>query len=383
MWDAASGQPLLTLTGHDGPGAGGGVSPGRDQAGQRQPRQDGAGVGRGQRRQLLATLHGHTDAVSGGGVSARTASGWPARGCDRTVRVWDAASGRQRWHPARAHGLVSGGGVRARTDAAGERRCDRTVRVWDAASGAALATLSGHDGGVWAVACRPDGTRLASAGDDRTVRVWDAASGRQLAHPAGPRRTVSGGGVSARMAPGWPAPASDRTVRLWDAASGQQLLVLPGHRTASGRSRSRPTAPGWRAPNDGTVRLRDVNRRGDPIILRGHEGGVLSVAFSPRRHQAGERILGPDGAGFWDAASGRQLLVLPGHESGVTGRVLARRHQAGERILGPDGAGWDATTSKQLHVLRGHGGAVRIVSSHETAPRWRAHRMTGLCGSGM
>jgi len=56
---------------------------------------------------------------------------------------------------------------------------DRTVRIWDPATGEHLHTLAGHTGPVLAVAYQPDGTRLATASDDRTVRIWDLATGEQ------------------------------------------------------------------------------------------------------------------------------------------------------------------------------------------------------------
>jgi serine/threonine protein kinase len=43
---------------------------------------------------------------------------------------------------------------------------DRTVKVWDAASGREALTLKGHTGPVWGVAFSPDGQRLASASLD-------------------------------------------------------------------------------------------------------------------------------------------------------------------------------------------------------------------------
>merc|ERR1711903_216571 len=57
---------------------------------------------------------------------------------------------------------------------------DKTVRVWDAASGEAVWTGEGHGEGVWSVAYSPDGTRIVSGSEDKTVRVWDAASGEAV-----------------------------------------------------------------------------------------------------------------------------------------------------------------------------------------------------------
>ena len=65
-------------------------------------------------------------------------------------------------------------------------------------------------------------------------------------------------------------------------------------RVGSGASRSRPRATGSsRAGRDGTVRLWQLDGRPAGAPFKGHEGGVWSVAFSPK----GDRIVsgGDDG----------------------------------------------------------------------------------------
>jgi hypothetical protein len=54
---------------------------------------------------------------------------------------------------------------------------DKTVKVWDAATGACVQTLEGHGDRVTSVAFSADGGRLASGSYDKTVKVWDAATG--------------------------------------------------------------------------------------------------------------------------------------------------------------------------------------------------------------
>jgi WD40 repeat protein len=57
---------------------------------------------------------------------------------------------------------------------------DRTVRLWDPATGRRLRKLTGHTDAVRAVAFAPAGRIMASAGDDGTVRLWDPAAGSAM-----------------------------------------------------------------------------------------------------------------------------------------------------------------------------------------------------------
>jgi WD40 repeat protein len=57
---------------------------------------------------------------------------------------------------------------------------ERTVRLWEVASGRGVARLEGHAGKVKCQAFSPNGTRLASGGYDRTLRLWDVAQYRPM-----------------------------------------------------------------------------------------------------------------------------------------------------------------------------------------------------------
>jgi hypothetical protein len=57
---------------------------------------------------------------------------------------------------------------------------DRTLRVWDLATGETKTTLQGHTDSISAVAVTPDGRYVVSGSKDRTLRIWDLKGGKEL-----------------------------------------------------------------------------------------------------------------------------------------------------------------------------------------------------------
>jgi WD40 repeat protein len=88
---------------------------------------------------------------------------------------------------------------------------DRTVRLWDVASGLELHQLVGHTDWVTSAAFTPDGATLATTGNDGTVRLWDAATGA----------------VRAMLAPAargeWAVVLPDGGYRISDSGVGTEL----------------------------------------------------------------------------------------------------------------------------------------------------------------
>src|SRR5439155_235727 len=107
---------------------------------------------------------------------------------------------------------------------------DKTVRVWDVATGAELGKFLGHEDTTWglAVTFSHEGRLVASgAGGDRTVRLWDAASGKPLAvldaHEGDVRRAVFSPKDKYLLT------AGEDGLRLWDVATRRAVGEFFGH----------------------------------------------------------------------------------------------------------------------------------------------------------
>ena len=388
IWDAQSGEELAVLHGNEGDIAGGSslitsvsclpdgrhIVSGSDDGTVR--------LWNAQSGDTLAFLRGHRGKVNSLSCSPdgrRIASG--AR--DGTVRVWDVQSGEELllllsdsyWveiviYSPDGRRIVSGSS-------------DGTVRIWDAHSGQGLAgsvtasspTFSGQGSGfllgqVNTVNCMsysPDGQRIASASDDGTIRNWDAQSGALLAvvragkylghmlslgfSPDG-RRIVSGSECGA--------------VRIWDAQSGKQLALLRGHQqSVTAVSYSPDGRRIVTASDDGTIRIWDAQRWKAMPVLHGDMFLLDHVCHSPKDiGSASGRTLW-----VWGAQSGQELVVLRGHN----GRVLSLSFSPdGRRIVsGSDDETiriWDTKNGHCIEVLRGYGDVPTIAAGSTVSP---------------
>jgi WD40 repeat protein len=279
-------------------------------------------------------------------------------GEDKTLRLWDAASGTElnalRGHTAgvAAAGFSPDGKTIV---SAGE---DKTLRLWDAASGKALKVLTGHTDALTAAEFSRDGLTVLTASLDKTARLWDVASGQERL----PGRLVHAAAVSSAVfSPDGKSllTTSDAGAYLWRVSDGRRLQAFDGPMGHSYTvTRARFSADGRRvvtASLDRTAIVWDVGS-GKPVAQQplSHGGGVTDAALSPD----GKLVLtaSSDGsARLWDADTGAERHVLHGHQGRVNSAVFCAQ---GKTVLtaGADKSVrlWDADSGEELRVLLGH-----------------------------
>jgi DNA-binding beta-propeller fold protein YncE/tRNA A-37 threonylcarbamoyl transferase component Bud32 len=231
---------------------------------------------------------------------------------------------------------------------------DRTLKVWDAATGKEMLALKGHAGAVRGVAFSPHGERIVSGSADKTLKVWDAATGIEVRTLKGHTGDIYGVAFSPKGRYIVTASA-DRTLTVWDTGRGYEALALPGHAASVHSVAFSPDHRGIVSGSaDGTLKVWDAITRKEKLTLKGHTDIVWGVAFSPD----GKRIVSGSvdkTLRVWDATTGRKELVLKRHTDVVRGVAFS---PDGKRVVSGSRDKtlkvWDATTGKEERTLKGH-----------------------------
>lgn len=200
---------------------------------------------------------------------------------------------------------------------------DKTVKVWDAATGRTLVTYKGHNDGVYSVSWSPDGKQVASASRANEVQVWNAQTGEQtLRYPdsSGSVWVVAWSPNSTLIASG--GDLSDTTVQVWDGKSG---TTFTAHKDVPSQNvfsvvRAIGWSPDGKRVASGSTHVEIWNAATEEVLLTfrgGHSDPYLvnALAWSPD----GMRIVScaSDSADrtvqIWDSASGRIFQTYRGH----------------------------------------------------------------------
>jgi WD40 repeat protein len=218
--------------------------------------------------------------------------------------------------------------------------CSGAIRLWDTATGKEMANFKHEPRRAWSLAFSPSGKMLASSSPSRVV-FWEVATGKQRAvietvgaevnsfgqhGGCGVVFSLDGKTLAFAQAALRENTAEDWAVRVFDVLTCKERLVLRGHDGAvlgvafSPNGRTLATCS-----EDKTIRLWDAETGRQKAILRGHKGLVVSVVFSPdgkfvaswcfwkeeikQGEKKGNHWCGTE-LKVWEAATGKDCLTL-------------------------------------------------------------------------
>jgi WD40 repeat protein len=188
------------------------------------------------------------------------------------------------------------------------------VWVWDVDTGKAIRTLGSQGQEPLHLAYSPDGNKIAVGGLGGFVTVWDVATGKDLLRMQENRKAYIYGvafSPDGKRIASAAIPLGPRTnaIEIWDAATGKKLLQV--HIEVSQDTSSVAFSPDGR-----------YIASGDSVF----EENVLQVA----------------GVALWDAATGKKVLTVLGHNDGVDSVVFG---SDGTRLISASADGtikvWD------------------------------------------
>jgi WD40 repeat protein/serine/threonine protein kinase len=295
----------------------------------------------------VAYIAGRNNAISGG--------------ADKTVRIWDLATGAQvrrlKGHHDRINALVLTPDGRFAVSASR----DTTLRVWQTRNGDCVQTLKGHKGSVEALAISRDGKYVVSGSADKTLKLWELDKFRCLRTLAGHKEAIT----SIALTPDGTRVVSGCSrkdeIRVWNLSSGACQILSPAGEDIYALILTDDGSLVVSCGSDGTLRLWDLS------------SGQCIRTFLGHTHEASDAAITSDGkwmvsASFdkslrlWELSTGECVRMFIGHDYGIGVVKLVSDDRALSASADKTLKLWDLKSGRCLRTYTGHTGDIETVA---------------------
>jgi WD40 repeat protein len=227
---------------------------------------------------------------------------------------------------------------------------DGTVRIWEAATGKELFHKREKSGAIFSLAFAPDGKVLAWGDKAQTICLWDMARRKEVHR----LKSCEFGIRFLTFSPdSWTLVSGeyDGSIRFWDTLSGKEIRRLEEQPFMVSCVTFSPDGKTLAAIIGNAIRSWDVATGRERPSWGGHTGYVYSVAFSPDGRTIASGSV-DETVRLWDKATGREVRQFARDCNRVLSLAFAHK---GKTLLAETSGHirqWSAETGTEL---RGYG----------------------------
>ncbi|OTB01485.1 hypothetical protein M426DRAFT_323377 [Hypoxylon sp. CI-4A] len=282
---------------------------------------------------LMRVISGHLGWVRS--LAVEPHNQWFASGAgDRTIKIWDLATGNLRLTLTGHISTVRGLAVSPRHPYLFSCGEDKMVKCWDLETNKVIRHYHGHLSGVYTLSLHPTLDVLVTGGRDGVARVWDMRTRSNIHVLSGHRGTVAD--VKCQEADPQVISASlDSTVRLWDLAAGKTMGVLTHHKKGVRALALHPSEFTFATGSTGSIKQWKCPEGAFMGNFEGHNAIINSLAVNEDVLFSG----GDNGSmSFWDWKSGHRFQALdsiaqPGSLDAEAGIMSSTFDRTGLRLI--------------------------------------------------
>ena len=283
---------------------------------------------------LFRVISGHLGWVRA--LAVEPGNEWFASGAgDRTIKIWDLASGRLKLTLTGHISTVRGLAVSPRHPYLFSCAEDKMVKCWDLETNKVIRHYHGHLSGVYTMSLHPTLDVLCTGGRDGVVRVWDMRTRSNIHVLTGHKQTVSSI-VTQATDPQVISGSLDSTVRMYDLAAGKTMGVLTHHKKGVRALTTHPTEYTFASASPGQIK-QWLCPKGDFMQnFEGHNSIINSLSVND------ENVLfsgGDNGSvAFWDWKTGHRFqyedsVAQPGSLDAEAGIMSSTFDKTGLRLI--------------------------------------------------